>query len=218
MTSHPEALSHDLIDPAILYFGTPVCLVGTRNDDGSSNLAPMSSVFWLGKTALLGLGAMSQTCRNLLRERECVINLPSAGLVDAVDRLALTTGRGDVPPSKVGMGYRTERDKFAIAGLTDLAATLVDAPRVRECPVNLESQVVDARALGGLPLEEADVVVFEVDVVAVHVHPALRVAGHLDRIDPDLWRPLIMSFQQFYGLGSRLRPSTLATIEEDDYR
>ena len=31
------------IEPAILYFGTPVVLIGTCNEDGSYNLAPMSS-------------------------------------------------------------------------------------------------------------------------------------------------------------------------------
>jgi flavin reductase (DIM6/NTAB) family NADH-FMN oxidoreductase RutF len=33
------------IDPAILYFGTPVVLIGSTNDDRSHNLAPMSSAW-----------------------------------------------------------------------------------------------------------------------------------------------------------------------------
>lgn len=44
----------------------------------------MSSVFWLGDTAVLGLGSRSHTSRNLERTRECVINLPSAAMVDQV--------------------------------------------------------------------------------------------------------------------------------------
>jgi hypothetical protein len=44
------------------------------------------------------------------------------------------------------------------------------------------------------------------------------VPGEPDRIDPDRWRPLIMSFQQFYGLTPRLQKSTLATIPESAYR
>ena len=31
------------VEPAILYFGTPVVLISTVNEDGTSNLAPMSS-------------------------------------------------------------------------------------------------------------------------------------------------------------------------------
>ncbi|HEX5075306.1 MAG TPA: hypothetical protein VFW03_19000 [Gemmatimonadaceae bacterium] len=47
---------------------------------------------------------------------------------------------------------------------------------------------------------------------------AVRLPGHRNRIDPDRWRPLIMSFQQFYGLGDRVQTSTLAEISEDSYR
>jgi hypothetical protein len=43
-------------------------------------------------------------------------------------------------------------------------------------------------------------------------------AGTVDRIDPDAWRPLIMSFQKFYGLGAQVHPSTLASIPEHLYR
>ena len=37
---------HQTIEPAILYFGTPVVLISTLNEDGSPNLAPMSSAWW----------------------------------------------------------------------------------------------------------------------------------------------------------------------------
>src|SRR5213082_686634 len=86
----------ETIDPAILYFGTPVALLSTTAATGVPNLAPISSVFWLGHTAVLGLGARSQTALNLIDTGEVVINLPSADQVTAVDRLALTTGRNPV--------------------------------------------------------------------------------------------------------------------------
>lgn len=52
---------HSAIEPAILYFGTPVVIVGTLNEDGSPNLAPISSVFWLGWRCVIGVGAGSKT-------------------------------------------------------------------------------------------------------------------------------------------------------------
>ena len=59
----------------------------------------------------------------------------------------------------------------------------------------------------------------EVRITRVHVDAPLLVPGHRDRIDPDRWRPLIMSFQQFYGLTpDRLHDSTLAQISEELYR
>src|SRR5687768_17898265 len=109
---------HKTIDPTILYFGTPVALISTLNEDGSANLAPMSSVWWLGWSCMLGLGQMGQTSHNLERTRECVINLPSVDMVRHVDRLAMTTARDRVPEKKLSWGYRHEGDKFAVARLT----------------------------------------------------------------------------------------------------
>ncbi|MER6055565.1 hypothetical protein ABT216_10420 [Streptomyces albidoflavus] len=109
----------------VLYFGTPVVLVGTRNEDGTANLAPISSAWWLGQYAMLGLGDVARTTANLLREGECVLSLPSPALADAVDRLALTTGSPDVPEKKAKQGYRYEPEKFAVAHLTEQPSDLV---------------------------------------------------------------------------------------------
>lgn len=210
---------HHVIDPAILYFGTPVVLVSTRNADGSANLAPMSSAWWLGRSCLLGFGARSLTPANLLRTGECVLNLPSVGQVDAVNRLTRTTGSNPVPPHKLAMGYRHVRDKFSEAGLTAVAADTVAAPRVQECPVHLEARLVGQHQLAANnPQRRGTLVAMEVEVIRVHVDESIRLEGHAHRIDPDRWRPLIMSFQQLYGLGPRVAESALARIPEDSYR
>ncbi len=109
---------HKTIEPGILYFGTPVVLISTVNEDGTYNLAPMSSAFWLGWRCMLGLAAGSKTPQNMRRTGECVLNLPSVDLARAVNRLALTTGSSPVPEGKIRKGYRHEWDKFGIAGLT----------------------------------------------------------------------------------------------------
>lgn len=219
MSDLTTAPVHTPIDPAILYFGTPVALLSTVDPSGHPNVAPMSSVFWLSHTAVLGLGARSQTALNLRATGECVINLPSVDQVDAVDRLALTTGREPVPARKAAAGYRYERDKFRRAGLTPVAAETVAPPRVRECPVHLEGRLTAAHELGGDdPASAGRLTAFEVAVTRVHVRDDLRLPGHAHRVDPDRWRPLVMSFQQFYGLGPRVQPSRLARIDEEWYR
>lgn len=211
--------NHVVIDPSILYFGTPVVLISSLSRGGAGNLMPMSSAFWLGHTGVLGIGTRSQTCQNLLETDECVLNLPSASLVSQVNRLALTTGRDPVPEGKAEVGYKHVGDKFAHAGLTRVASDLVAPPRVAECPVNLEARVVDRYPLAEDDPEQAGgSIAFEVEVVRVHVHPQIRMPGTAHRIDPDAWRPLIMSFQQFYTLGPRLDPSRLATVDEEWYR
>jgi len=207
------------IDPAILYFGTPVVLISTLNEDGSANLAPMSSAWWLGRRCMLGLGARAKTPQNLIRTGECVLNLPSDNLVEMVDRLALTTGSDPVPPHKAQKGYRFERDKFGLSGFTAVDSDTVAAPRALECPVQLEAKLEHVH-----PLEEEDeqrkgsLVGLEVRVTRVHVDASIQMTGVGNRIDPDKWRPLIMSFQKFYGLGPQLHESTLATIPEEMYR
>ncbi len=209
---------HNVIEPSILYFGTPVVLLSTRNEDGTPNLAPMSSAWWLGWNCMLGLGAKGHTALNLRRERECVINLPSAGMASAVNRLARLTGSDPVPPHKTAMGYRHEREKFAVAGLTQTPSDLVAAPRVAECPVQLEAVLEAVHPFGSRPDKAPGALAFEMRIVRAHIDEAIQMAGKPQHVDPDLWRPLLMSFCQFYGLGDRLRPSTLAEIPEEAYR
>ncbi len=210
---------HTVIDPAILYFGTPVVLVSTENEDGSPNLAPMSSAWWLGKSCMLGFGARSKTPGNLLRTGECVLNLPSTALVAAVDRLARTTGSDPVPPHKVAMGYRFEPDKLGVAGLTPLPSHTVRPPRVAECPVQLEAVLAGSHPLAaGDPDRRGHLVGIEVRIEKVHIEESLLLAGTTDRIDPEKWRPLIMNFCQFFGLGPILHKSRLAEIPESAYR
>ena len=59
----------------------------------------------------------------------------------------------------------------------------------------------------------------EVRVTRVHAHPAIMMKGQFNRIDPDKWRPLIMSFQEFYGLSpEKLQRSELGQIPEELYK
>lgn len=102
---------HRSVEPSILYFGTPVVLLSSLNSDGTINVAPMSSAWWLGWNCMFGLGAKAHTAQNILRERECVLNLPSVAMVAAVNKLAKLTGSDPIPPHKQAMGYRFEKHK-----------------------------------------------------------------------------------------------------------
>jgi flavin reductase (DIM6/NTAB) family NADH-FMN oxidoreductase RutF len=210
---------HTTIDPAILYFGTPVVLVSSTNVDGSSNLAPMSSAWWLGHSCMLGFGARSQTPINIQRTGECVLNLPSVREVAAVNRLARTTGSDPVPPHKVAMGYRHVADKLGTAELTPLPSECVMPVRVLECPVHLEAVLEAVHPMAVRDDARRGVLVaLELRIVRVHVDDSIRMTGHSDRIDPEKWRPLIMSFQQFFGLGDMVHDSALSRIPESSYR
>ena len=217
------------VEPPILYWGTPVILNSTENPNGTFNLAPISSAFWLGWRCMLGVEASSQTAQNLLRTGEIVINLVDDSQVDVVNKLSLLTGTNPVPEGKTRRGYRYEQDKFGIAGLTPIESETVRPPRAQECPVQMEAELVQAVPLMA---DEYDyfqhervaectlsgVLCFEVRIKRVHVDPLILVPGDRNRIDPNAWRPLIMSYCRYYGLGSELVESTLARIPEHQYR
>jgi flavin reductase (DIM6/NTAB) family NADH-FMN oxidoreductase RutF len=210
---------HVVSEPAILYFGTPVVLISSENEDGSANLAPMSSAFWLGWRCILGLNAASKTTLNMIRTGQCVLNLPSVDNVAAVNRLACLTGSNPVPPVKLARGYTYEKRKFETARLTPVPSLTVTPPRALECPVQMEAVVAAKHDL----MEDDDVtrgkiVSFEVRVTRVHIHPDIAMDSLPNRVDPDKWRPLMMSFQRYYGLGEEVHESTLAKIPEEIYR
>lgn len=210
---------HIRIEPSILYFGTPVVLVSTRNEDGGANIAPISSAFWLGWRCVLGIGSSSKTAENMIRTGECVLNLPSVNEVGAVNRLALLTGRNPVPASKMAKGYVYEPNKFEISELTQIDSETVSVPRALECPVQMEAVVSSRHCLGEDSTWNGVFFIFEVRIQCVHAIPQIMKDGSPNRIDPDKWRPLLMSFQKFYGLAERqVHESRLGEIPEELYR
>jgi flavin reductase (DIM6/NTAB) family NADH-FMN oxidoreductase RutF len=107
---------HKSIQPSILYCGTPVVLTSTLNEDGSANLAPMSSAWLLGWRCMLGLDGTSRTTENLIRTGECVLNLPSVHVVSAVNRLACLTGSDPVPKRKLARAIAMRRENSRSRG------------------------------------------------------------------------------------------------------
>ncbi|MFB8069754.1 flavin reductase family protein [Streptomyces californicus] len=198
-SSVPTNLSpgHVTVTPSILYFGTPVVLLSTENENGSFNLAPMSSAWALGHVIVLGLGAEGQTAHNLRSRRDLVVNLPGPAQWPAVERLAPLTGRTPVPASKRG-SFRFEPDKFAAAGLRPQPSERVRPPRVAECPMQLEARVAQAR-----PDSSGDFLIVEAQVLTVHADSRIVVSGS-QHIDPAAWSPLIYNFRHYYGLGPEL--------------
>ncbi|KAK8108222.1 FMN-binding split barrel [Apiospora kogelbergensis] len=187
---------HSVINPAIYYWGTPVVLITTENEDGTTNIAPMSSAWWLGDRCVLGLASQSHTPMNLLRTKQCVLNLPSDDMGAYVNAIAKTTGSPVLSPKKQTLGYELCRDKFGRAGLTPQPSDLVRPPRIAECPVQMEVELV----------------------LRTHIQDDLRLPGHSNRVNADLWRPMIMSFQHLYGLAPKTVDSKLASIDEEKYR
>lgn len=210
---------HIASDPAILYFGTPVVLITTVNEDGSYNVAPISSAFWIGWRCMMGISASSKTTENLLRTSQCVLNLPAVSQASAVNKLALTSGSNPVPEGKLQKGYTYEPRKFETAGLVPVPSVLVEPPRVLQCPVQMEAELASIHPVGNEDEQlRGKIMSIELKIVKVHLEESILMEGYHNRVDPDKWRPLIMSFQELYGLGAKVCQSKLATIPEELYR
>ena len=85
--------------------------------------------------ALVGciISAGNHSFELIRKSRECVINVPTADLVDQV------VGIGN------SSGQRGEEDKFGRFGLTPVAGKEVGAPLIKECFANFECRLADAK-------------------------------------------------------------------------
>src|SRR4029077_15139896 len=115
------------------------------------------------------------------------------------------------------------------AGPPPGASETAPPPRVLECPIQLEAELV---RVNPIMTDEYDytqhqrsaectlerIVALEVRIQRVHAVLALLLKAQPNRIDPDRWKPIIMSFCRYYGLGSELAVSKLAQIPEEQYR
>lgn len=77
---------------------------------------------------------------------------------------------------------------------------------VAECPVQMEGVVHDWRAFG----ENVSANCFEVHIVKLHADESLLIGdGARPHLDPTKWRPVVMNFCRFVGIGGEVYPSRL---------
>lgn len=186
------------VKPKILYYGTPVVLLTTLNEDGTTNISPISSSWGLGNCIVLGLGLGGKAIENLQRGSDCVVNIPGPSLWKNVEALAPFTGSNPVPGYKQESGFRYEKDKFGTAGLTPKASMTVQPSRIDECPLQVEAKVKDIR----IPEYSPVFGIVEVQATYVHAHQNIVIDEH--HIDPNKWSPLIYNFRHYFGLGEEL--------------
>ena len=164
-------------------------------EDGSTDLAPISSFWALGWTLLLGLLTETKTADNVARHRECVVNLPSPEMWQNVEKLAPLTGKNPVPKLK-SKQFRFEPHEFVAAELTPLASEAVKP--ARECPFHMEARVYRAAAT---PSELGGGIAAEVEVARVHVADDFILRDKY--IDPAKWSPLIYNSRHYFRLADQ---------------
>lgn len=157
----------------------PIGWIGTRRGDGTYNLAPFSFFNVVSsKPPMVVFSADSHRDRPkdsaTLAEvsGEFTVNIVSE---DVVHAMSITSG-----------SFGAEDDEFAIAGLTPVRGSRVDAPLVGESPANLEctvNRIVDLDEDGRTRLVVGDVLVIHVDGSVLDGtridHEALRAVGRM---------------------------------------
>jgi flavin reductase (DIM6/NTAB) family NADH-FMN oxidoreductase RutF len=202
-------MEYKTINPGILYFGTPVALITTLDITGNANIGPISSVWGLGWTLILGLECASKTYQNLISQKECVVNLADPSLFQKVEKIANLTGANPVPDYKKDR-YIYEPDKFSAGGFSKMEAEKVRPPRIAECRLQLEAIFKNEIVIHDDPKEASEVAAVEVRVVKVHADENMVVGD--DHIDPTKWSPLIYNFRHYQGVGKELGKTFKAEI------
>lgn len=188
-----------VITPSVFYFGTPVALISTLMPDcHTTNITPISSVWSLGDTYILGFGSEGQAVTNIQRVGELVINFPDASLVSKVEKIAPTTGALVVPTSKRER-YRHEPNKWRLGNFTPLPSDLVRPDRIADCPIQIE-----AKALRLTPIDETgQTLIVHAKILRTHAHASV-VKPESSHLDLNRWNPLYYTFRHYYAQGDRV--------------
>ena len=146
----------------------PIAWVSTLSEQGVANLAPYSFFTVAScKPPVLCVVQVNprhrsekDTLANLQATRECVVNVVSHVLVDAMN-----TSCGDFPP---------EVDEFEQAGLTKSVSKAVSAPGVEDALVRFECNLREVKLIGEGPMGGSMMLL---DVLGVEVNEAAMQGG-----------------------------------------
>ncbi len=151
-------------------YPSPAGLITSVDANGRPNVITLGEVFNISivDPVIVGIAIAKPRYSHELISAcgESVVNLPTAAMVEVVDRCGTVSGR-DV-------------DKFAEFNITATPATHVAAPLIAECPINLEGRLLSVQEVGDHDL-------FLGEVVAEHIiEEALDTDGQVmvDKLDP----------------------------------
>ncbi len=162
----------------------PVVLVTTKAEDKIPNIVTIAwtGVFSYDPPVVYIAVHPARYSHSLLKaSMEYVINIPSEKLARVTDYCGIVSG-------KTG-------NKFAATGLTPVPASVVKAPLIEECAVNIECKVKDILNYGSHDI-------FVGDIVAIHYdEDAIKTDGSPDA---ETIRPYGYSFGEYRSMGEKL--------------
>lgn len=124
----------------------PIAVISTRNIDGSNNLAPFSFFTAISAKPMIiafspmiksSNGEFKDTVKNILREREFVVNFCTED-----NYLKVNIASTELPYGE---------DEYTFSGLTPIDSQTVKAKRMKESPVHFECVFRDMLCYGKTP-------------------------------------------------------------------
>jgi len=147
-------------------YPTPAALITCADRSGKPNILTLGETFniSIARPVILGIAIRKSRYSHTLISQTCeyVVNHPTRAISEQVWFCGQTSGR-DV-------------DKFRETGLTPVPASLVKAPLIAECPVNIECRVTGIQVIGDHDL-------FLGEAVAQHVDESLLDESGKIRVD-----------------------------------
>ena len=150
-------------------YPTPAALITCADEKGNPNVLTLGETFniSIARPVILGIAIRKSRYSHALisQTREYVVNLPTQAIAEQVWACGRTSGR-DV-------------DKFKETGLTPIPASVVQAPLIAECPLNIECRVIGIQEIGDHDLFLGEAVAQHVDETLLDDAGKIRV----DRLD-----------------------------------
>lgn len=177
-------MSKEIWKPGNMLYPLPAVMVSCGRKGGKANII---TVAWTGTVctnpAMLYISVRPERYSySIIKEtKEFVVNLTTETLIKATDFCGVRSGR-DV-------------DKFKEMNLTPLQSVEIEAPGIKESPVNIECKVKDILELGSHHM-------FLAEVAAVHIDNSyLDEKGRFDLNAADL---ITYSHGEYYSFGKKL--------------
>lgn len=171
-----------------LVYPTPVLVVCTYDEEGKPNAMTAA---WGGiccsspPCVAISLRKATSTYGNLLTKKAFTVNIPTEDYVIEADYFGIASGKNE--------------DKFAKSGLTPIKSNIVDAPYIKEFPVNLECKIIHVIEIGLHTQFIGEVIDAKIDDTLKYKEQPI-----LDQIRPLIYAP---DSRNYYNIGKQIAPA-----------
>lgn len=166
----------------------PIGWISTINEDGIHNLAPFSYFNAVGDdpphvmfSTVHSNNLNKDTLNNVLATKQFVVNMVTE---DLVEQMNLTS-----------QPIAANESEFELAGLTPIASSLVKPPRVKECKITMECEMVHHYKLENSKTGGATIVIGK--IVLFHIDESVLLENY--KINLETYKPIARLAGSYYS-------------------